>query len=118
MPTWLYVGVVLSPSSTEELQPALLHALSDPSRLRILSTLLGGERCVHEIVSETGLSQPNVSKHLACLLGCGLVEREPRGRHVFYEAVAGVDEVMESLDRLLDRIGGDVAGCRLRDRAA
>ena len=117
MPTWLYVGVVLSPSSTEELQPALLHALSDPSRLRILTTLLDGERCVHEIVSETGLSQPNVSKHLACLLGCGLVQREPRGRHVFYEVVAGVDEVMEALDRLLDQIGDDVASCRLVARS-
>ncbi len=38
-----------------------------------------------EIVKDTGLSQPNVSNHLACLLDCGLVGREQRGRYAFYQ---------------------------------
>jgi len=37
------------------------------------------------VVQETGLSQPNVSNHLACLLDCGLVSREQRGRYAFYQ---------------------------------
>ena len=111
----MYVVIVASPP--HDLQPVLLRGLSDRSRLRILATLQDGERCVHEIVEETGLSQPNVSKHLACLLGCGLVEREPRGRHVFYTMVEGVEDLLEALDRLLDRIGGDVATCGLAERS-
>ncbi len=81
---------------------AVLHGLSDPSRLRILDVLLSGEHCVHEIVAVTGLSQPNVSKHLLCLLGCGLVEREPRGRHVFYRPVDGLEEVLDRVHALAE----------------
>jgi len=39
---------------------------------------------VTDICRITGLSQPNVSNHLACLLGCRLVLRESRGRFAFY----------------------------------
>lgn len=40
---------------------------------------------VGEIVGTTGLSQPNVSNHLSCLLECGLVTRRPSGKFAFYE---------------------------------
>jgi ArsR family transcriptional regulator, cadmium/lead-responsive transcriptional repressor len=63
------------------LQARLLRGLSDESRLGILE-LRRGERRVSELVERMGLSQPNVSKHLACLWGCGLVARERRGREV------------------------------------
>lgn len=39
-----------------------------------------GPRSANDVVEETGLSQPNASNHLACLLDCGLVAREQRGR--------------------------------------
>lgn len=48
-----------------------------------------GPRSVSEVVEETGLSQPNVSNHLACLLDCGLVAREQRGRYVYYQLSHG-----------------------------
>ena len=50
------------------------RALADPSRLVLLEALRRGERCVSELVEATGLSQSNVSGHLACLKECGLVE--------------------------------------------
>jgi DNA-binding transcriptional ArsR family regulator len=62
----------------------LFHGLSEPSRLLILETLREAPRTVTEICRITGLSQSNVSNHLACLLGCRLVERESRGRFAFY----------------------------------
>ena len=43
-----------------------------------------GEADGSQIVEITGLSQPNASNHLACLLDCGLVAREARGRYAFY----------------------------------
>lgn len=67
------------------LKARLFHGFSDPSRLAILDVLRPGPRSVGEIVQQTELSQPNVSNHLACLLDCGLVSREQRGRHVFYQ---------------------------------
>jgi hypothetical protein len=47
------------------------------------------------------------------LHGCGLVERDRRGREVFYALAEGVREVLDGIDELLDRVGGRVANCEL-----
>lgn len=73
------------PASPAALKARLFHGFSDPSRLAILDALRPGPRSVSEVVAETELSQSNVSNHLACLLDCGLVSREQRGRYVYYQ---------------------------------
>lgn len=67
--------------------------LGDKSRLAIIETLLDNEKTVADIVKLTGLSQPNVSAHLACLLECGLVRRERDGQWVLYRVTS--DKVPE-----------------------
>ena len=96
-----------------ELQAQLLHGLSDPSRLRILGELRDDEKRVSDLVGATGLSQPNVSKHLSCLWGCGLVAREKRGREVHYWLIDGVDELLGAVETVLDQAGETVGSCRL-----
>lgn len=61
------------------------HALADPTRRRILVALLDGARYPSELVGSLGLTKANVSNHLACLRGCGLVKPTPEGRRVRYE---------------------------------
>ena len=95
------------------LQHRLMHGFADLSRLRILDLLRDGERRVVDLSEALELSRPNASKHLACLHGCGLVERDKRGREVYYALADGVDELLESVDGLLDRVGDRVAGCEL-----
>ncbi len=90
----------------------LFRGLSDPSRLAILEAVREGPRSVGEIVEATGLGQPNVSNHLACLLGCGLVAREQRGRHAFYRvADARVDALLSLADALLAEVAPGVGDC-------
>jgi DNA-binding transcriptional ArsR family regulator len=60
------------------------HALSDPSRLRILNVLMQGESGVQELVDATGFEQPNVSRHLAVLRREGIVERRAEGNRALY----------------------------------
>jgi DNA-binding transcriptional ArsR family regulator len=91
------------------------HGLSDGSRVAILEELRGGERRVVDLVAATGLSQPNVSKHLRCLLGCGLVERDQRGREAYYSLIDGLAELLAIADDLLARVASDIAGCELTD---
>lgn len=62
----------------------LFRGLGDESRLAILEALRNGPRNVSEIIRATGLTQSNTSIHLDCLFCCGLVERERRGRYIYY----------------------------------
>jgi ArsR family transcriptional regulator, cadmium/lead-responsive transcriptional repressor len=95
------------------LRGKLFHGLSDPSRLSILEALRRGPRSVSDVVAETGLSQPNVSNHLACLLGCGLVAREPRGRQAIYRlSDPRVDALLALADELLADVAAGVDSCR------
>lgn len=94
------------------LRARLFRGLSDPSRLAIVEAVRGGARSVGEIVCETGLGQSNVSNHLACLLGCGLVVREQRGRHAFYRlADDRVGALLALADALLAEVAPGVGGC-------
>jgi DNA-binding transcriptional ArsR family regulator len=93
------------------LQRRLLRAVGEPSRLTIVGALRDGERRVVDLVAATGLSQPNVSKHLSCLRDCGLVVRDKRGREVFYTAVDGVDELLDAIGALLGKVGDALATC-------
>jgi len=71
------------PSSTA--LGALFAGLADARRLALLRRLReGGPQTVGELVRACGMRQPSVSKHLACLHGCGLVERDRQGRRVTY----------------------------------
>src|SRR5438128_327452 len=69
--------------------------LSDPTRLRILRTLLErGEASVTELAGVIGATTPNVSQHLSRLLGAGMVGRRRAGHSVHY---AIVDETLQPL---------------------
>ena len=60
-------------------------ALADDSRRRLLVALIDGPRYPAELAETLAMTRANVSNHLACLRGCGLVVAEPEGRRVRYE---------------------------------
>ncbi len=61
------------------------RALADPTRCRILLALLDGPGYPAQLADGLGLSRSNVSNHLACLRGCGLVVATYEGRQVRYD---------------------------------
>ena len=61
------------------------HALSDPVRARLLLALRDGPGYPAELADLVGTSRQNLSNHLACLRGCGLVVAVPEGRRMRYE---------------------------------
>lgn len=60
------------------------RALGDPARLKILDSLMEGEKNVGELVGLVGLSQGRVSNHLACLKQCGFVNTRRDAKFVYY----------------------------------
>lgn len=96
----------------KDLKPKLFRGLADPSRLRVLEGLSDGTRCVGDLVKSTGLTQSNLSMHLACLRDCGLVRSRRSGRFVYYElADPGVVQLLQAAERLLARVSKHIEAC-------
>jgi len=102
------------PLPDEELVAKLFRALGDATRLQIIDLLLTGPRIQKEIVHEVGLSQGQVSQHLACLTWCGLVCAEREGRLVRYRVDNPRIVALVDLARgFLDHTDADIAACRI-----
>lgn len=67
-----------------DLLAKFFRGLVDPARLRLVVQLRTGEQAAGELARRCSLSPSNASNHLQCLLECGLVEVESRGRQNFY----------------------------------
>jgi DNA-binding transcriptional ArsR family regulator len=95
-----------------QLEAKVFKGLADQSRLLILSVILDKPKTVTEIVGKTKLSQPNTSAHLACLLECGLIRKEKKGREVFYEvSTKEVSKIMESVQKILKKYSKEIYDC-------
>jgi DNA-binding transcriptional ArsR family regulator len=97
---------MLTSASRLDVMTRLGRAMSDPSRARILSALTGGPQYPAELADTLGMTRSNVSNHLACLRGCGLVAAEPQGRRTRYaiadphlsQALASLVDVVLAVD--------------------
>jgi DNA-binding transcriptional ArsR family regulator len=63
---------------------AVMKAVSDPTRVRILKILESGEICVCQIIAVIQLSQPTISNHLSLLKSAGLIKDRKDKKWVFY----------------------------------
>lgn len=59
-------------------------ALADPTRLRLISALLGRELCVCDLSVVLGMTQSAISHQLRLLRNLNLVKYRKEGRIVFY----------------------------------
>jgi ArsR family transcriptional regulator len=62
----------------------LFSALSDPTRLRIISVLLESEMNVGDIAAQLGMTESAVSHQLRGLRQMRLIRSRKEGRQVFY----------------------------------
>jgi len=68
---------------------AFFRALGEVSRLQLLSAMNSDEKSVTALVDATGLSQPNVSRHLAALFVAGVITKRKKGSSVQYRIING-----------------------------
>ncbi|WP_251364520.1 MULTISPECIES: helix-turn-helix transcriptional regulator [unclassified Leucobacter] len=86
---------------------AVLKAVGDPLRLRMLSAIATdsrGESCVCDLQCLTDASQPTVSHHLRLLKEAGLVISERRGTWVYYRVAPSRADVVAALLDLADSL--------------
>jgi DNA-binding transcriptional ArsR family regulator len=98
----------------------LFHGFSDSSRLAIVRHLALGEHRVVDLTQHLGLAQSTVSKHLACLRDCGLVESRPQGRASLFSLThpEATLELLSAAERLLGLTGDAVVLCPNYGQAA
>lgn len=58
--------------------------LGEPTRIRIMRSLCDGEKCVADVVTESGSTQSNISRHLSLMHQAGMLVRKKAGNQIFY----------------------------------
>ncbi|KAA6433913.1 helix-turn-helix transcriptional regulator [Agrococcus sediminis] len=76
---------MLTTASRVDVMNRLGRAMYDPTRSRILLTLLDAPAHPAELAEALGLTRSNVSNHLACLRDCGIAVAIHEGRQTRYE---------------------------------
>jgi DNA-binding transcriptional ArsR family regulator len=80
------------------------NAVAEPRRRQILDVLVRGERPVNDLVTELGIAQPQVSKHLRVLREVGAVEVREDGRRRLYrlngEALRPIHDWVKGYERM------------------
>ena len=91
---------------------ALFRSLGDETRLRIVQRLAAGQARVVDLTGQLGLAQSTVSKHLACLRDCGLVDYRVQGRQSFYSLTRPeLMDLLAAAEGVLAATGSAVALC-------
>jgi len=113
---------MLTISSRVDVMNRLGRAMADSTRSRILLSLLGAPGYPAVLARDLGLTRTNVSNHLACLRGCGIVVAQPEGRRTRYEiadphltaALAALVDVVLAVDEDAPCLNPQctVPGCR------
>ena len=67
-----------------EVYTKFFHGLSNPTRYKIILSLINGEKSVGELVEYTGFSQSLISMQLKCLKWCNFVKPSKDGKNIYY----------------------------------
>jgi DNA-binding transcriptional ArsR family regulator len=68
-----------------QIESDFLKAIAQPTRLKILYFLKGGERCACEIIPRMKEDQSNISRHLTHMKDMGILESRKEGVSVYYK---------------------------------
>ena len=88
------------------LQAGISKTLANPIRLAILHTLEEGEKSVNELTDILGISQSNISQHLAIMRQVGIVRTRKQGTSIFYSVTnAKINQACDMIrEVLLDQL--------------
>jgi DNA-binding transcriptional ArsR family regulator len=99
---------------------AVMKAVSDPTRVRILKILESGEICVCQIIAVIALGQSTISKHLFLLRSAGLIKDRRDKKWIQYSLDAKSDNpyVNALLRNIRKWLNDDPIILKDRERAA
>jgi arsenate reductase/ArsR family transcriptional regulator len=98
----------------------VMKAVADPTRVRILKILEGGEICVCQVIAVIALGQSTISKHLFLLRAAGLIKdrRDKKWIHYSLDGKSGNPYAGTVLRNIRKWLNDDPVIARDRERAA
>jgi DNA-binding transcriptional ArsR family regulator len=88
----------LGAAGISDLHARVCKALADPTRLLIINELRDGPRPVGDLADALGVSQPNISRHLAVLRDRGFVTARRFGSSIHYGLAS--PKILQAIDLL------------------
>ena len=84
------------------MQATVSKTLANPIRIAILHILKDGEKSVNELTDIIGISQSNLSQHLAMMRQIGIVNTRKQGTSVFYSVTnPKINEACDTVREIL-----------------
>lgn len=94
------------------IEAKFFRGLADATRFSVLQTLVDGEKTVGQIVDQAMQSQSNVSNHLKCLMGCGLVKNRRDGKNIHYSLRnSKVKRMINLASQIICEVESDILVC-------
>ncbi|WP_428910013.1 ArsR/SmtB family transcription factor [Niallia sp. Krafla_26] len=95
-----------------DMKVKLIHGFSNKTRIQILESIKDKEKTVSQIVEEINGNQSNISQHLACLKGCGIIVGRNEGKYIYYSLRnQHIRDLFTMFDTVLEDVQNDVACC-------
>jgi len=95
-----------------DMKVKLIHGFSNKTRIQILECLKNEEKTVSRIIDEIKGNQSNISQHLACLKGCGIIVGRNEGKYCFYSLRnQHIRDLLDMFDVVLSDVQNDVSCC-------
>lgn len=95
-----------------DIKAKFIRGFSDKTRLQILECIKEKEKTVTQIVEEIQGNQSNISQHLACLKGCGIILGRQEGKYVYYGlSDEKIKDMLSMFDSVLSLVHKGVAKC-------
>ena len=95
-----------------DIKVKLIHGFSNKTRLLILESIKENEKTVSQIVEDINGNQSNISQHLACLKGCGIIVGRNEGKYYYYSLRNDhIKELLTMVDVVLNDVEKDITCC-------
>jgi len=99
-----------------DVKAKFLRGFSDRTRLQILESIKNQEKTVSQIVEDLNGNQSNISQHLACLKGCGIIVGRQEGKYMYYSLRnEQIVELLNVMDTVFNQVEQEVAACEKND---
>ncbi|BAU28501.1 ArsR family transcriptional regulator [Aneurinibacillus soli] len=100
-----------------DVKAKFIRGFSDKTRLQILECIKEKEKTVSQIVEEMNGNQSNISQHLSCLKGCGIITGRQEGKFVYYSLRnEKIRMLLHMFDESLQDVQQQVACCKKNEQ--